>query len=191
MTLPARPSRRRGHTLTELLVVLTILALFAFIAIPRFVTALGRARLDGVMSSLRSDLQFARSRAIATGRRMQVAMDPDTRELVVLPVRFEELEGTAGSQNGAEPEPALREQFPQWLTVTAWELAPLGFDSSAPGGAGAPLGTGSPDSPLTFYPEGRSDGARILVEDADKNVRGLIVDPLTGEIRELTPEELR
>ena len=187
MIRAARAGRHSGHTLTELLVVLTILALIAFIAIPRFLAVLGTTRMDAQVANLRSDLLFARARAIATGRRIQVAMDPESRELVVLPYRAEEDTGTTAGPATDAPEPFLREVYPEWLQLTEWEVSPLGFNVSLPGGAG---GVSQSGAPITFYPEGRSDAARILLEDAEGTRRGLLVDPVTAEIREMEAEEL-
>lgn len=173
---------RRAHTLTELLVVLTILVLFSMVVLPRFIEHHGRARLDAAADSVRSDVTFTRQRAISTGLRHQLFLDTETLELTVQPFRPEtaELQDTAAQQ---APAPVLRDRLHREVRVLEWNVAPLGYENAT-----QVAGT---DQPLTFYPEGRSDTATIVLEDGRGTQRGLRVDGFTGEIREMTEEELR
>lgn len=184
-------SSRRGHTLPEVLVVLTILSLFAFLALPRFANSLMQNRLDATVSQIRDDLRFARTRAIATGIRHQVILDPQTRELVVLPYRPEEDSGTGAGAGGGgaaqvEPEPVLRNQVPEEVRVVEWNVSPLGYENAP----NARASLQQEATPLVFYPEDRSDSAILVLESEDGRRAGLAVDPTTGEIRDLTEEEL-
>jgi type II secretory pathway pseudopilin PulG len=172
--------RLRAHTLPELLIVLTILVLFAAVATPRFVQSLSRSRLDAAVQAARSGLDFARARAVATGLRHQVAVDAETGEILVQPFRPERLDSPVASQ--AQPDVALRDRLPEQVRVAAWSVSPLGYDQSASAAQDA--------IPLTFYPEGNSDGALLILEDEEGERRGVRVEPLTGEVRELTPEEM-
>ncbi len=173
---------RRGHTLTELLVVLTILALFSMIVMPRFIEHGIRARLDAAADAVRADVTYSRQRALSTGLRHQLFLDTETREITVQPFRPETLElQDAGAQQ--TPAPVLRDRLHQDVRVLEWNVAPLGYESG-----NQVAGT---EQPLTFYPEGRSDNATIVLEDSQGKQRGLRVDGFTGEIREMTEEELR
>ncbi len=169
-----------GHTLTELLVVLAILSLFAVIAFPRFITAYRQSRLRAAMDAVRQDLVLTRARAVGTGVRHQLLLDPETRTITVQPYR-PELEVAGGAPSGDPSLQVLRDTLPEDISVSRFEVAPLGFQ-------GAPSGEGQP---LTFYPEGRGDSASIVLENEDGDRLGVRIDGFSGEIRDMTEEELR
>ncbi len=58
-------ARRAGFTMIELLVTLSIVAVLLAVAAPSFNTFLARKRVEGAMSELGTDLQYARSEAVA------------------------------------------------------------------------------------------------------------------------------
>ena len=64
--LQPRPPRRarRGFTLVELMVVVVVTAILFGMAVPAFVSTFARLRLEGMVSELSVDLQYARSAAI-------------------------------------------------------------------------------------------------------------------------------
>ena len=66
---------RSGHTLPEVLLVLTILAILAAIAVPRFAAAMFRSHMDGAFRAIRADISYSRARAISTGLRHQLTVD--------------------------------------------------------------------------------------------------------------------
>jgi prepilin-type N-terminal cleavage/methylation domain-containing protein len=187
-TFSLLPSRR-AHTLTELLVVLTILGLFAGIAMPRVIGSLMRSKLDTALGAIRSDVTFARARAVSSGLRHQVLMETETGELRVEPFRPEQ-QAAEGQAQTVEQRPALVDRISTSVHVTTWSVSPLG---AAQGLATASQdGTGGGDgAPIVFYPEGRSDDAMIVLEDSEGARRGLRIDGFSGEIRELQPEELQ
>jgi len=173
----------RAHTLTELLVVMTILVLFAGIIIPRFASTSRRQRLDGALEALRSDLTFAKARAVSTGLRHQFMLDTSTGEVVVEAFRPEEAAGTTGSAQ-TESEPAHRNQLPEDVRVVRFSVSPVGAQTGTSAGGNV----ASENSPLVFYPEGTSDRAVVVLEERGGTQRGLLVDGMTGEIRELDAE---
>ncbi len=191
--------RRRGHTITEVLLVLTILVLFAVVALPRFVSSLSTSRLDAAIDAYRGDLEFARSRAIATGSRHYVMVDTQTGELIVVPFRADE--NALQQQGGSQQTPAmdegsaagegqsvlLRETLPDGIQLVDWTVSPLGLQQQT----GAQSSPAIQDLPLTFYAEGQGDAARLILENAEGQRRGILVDPVTGEIRMLDPEEMQ
>lgn len=68
---PQFPSRRhrtlrlqRGLTLIELMVVVAVLAILAFVTVPSFQDLLARLRVEGIGNELATDLQYARSEAL-------------------------------------------------------------------------------------------------------------------------------
>jgi prepilin-type N-terminal cleavage/methylation domain-containing protein len=182
---PSSGGRRRGHTLTELLVVLAILTLLAFIVGPRLLGARNRVRLDEAVQLVLNDLSFAKARAISTGLRHQVEVNTQTGELIVLPYHPEEATTGAVSVNQAEPDVALREQMPEDIEITSWEVSPMGLNTGTTGSS-AQAGFG----PLTFYPEGRGDNASLVLRNPDGDRKGVLVDGYSGTIREMTEDEL-
>ena len=179
LTKYALLTTRPGHTLAELMVVMAILVMFAVIVAPRVLTSLYPAKLDSAMQAVRGDLDFARARAAGTGLRHQLVIS-EAGELVVGPVRM-----TVDTNQTVSdvPETALRDRLPEDVSVSEWTVTPL-----ASGEAGT-LVTGTADV-LTFYPEGVSDSARLVLQDSTGNRRGLELNGYTGELRELTPEEM-
>lgn len=166
-----------------MLVVLMILALFALIALPRFAATLLRSRLDAAVDAVRGDLHFTRARAIATGRRHQFVLDQNARELIVQPYQPER--ENASGVSIQQPDIPLRDRLPEEVKVVEWTVAPIGYEQNEQGAGGGQ------DLPLVFYPEGNSDGAMLILEDGQGTRRGLRVEPMTGEVRDMTPEELR
>jgi type IV fimbrial biogenesis protein FimT len=67
MTMHRRPFRRRGLTLVELLIVVAVLAVLATLVAPSVRDLVLMQRLRSINSQLVTDLQFARSEAVARG----------------------------------------------------------------------------------------------------------------------------
>ena len=63
---------QRGFTLIELMIVVTLVAVLISLTAPSFSRMLARGKLEGAASELVTDLQYARSEAVA--RNAQVAI---------------------------------------------------------------------------------------------------------------------
>jgi prepilin-type N-terminal cleavage/methylation domain-containing protein len=77
--------RPAGHTLIEMLVVLSVLATATALVGPRL-GLLGRTNLEAAAQALSDRLQAARQEAVLTGRAVRVAFDslpPDVRVVAV------------------------------------------------------------------------------------------------------------
>jgi type II secretory pathway pseudopilin PulG len=168
----------------ELLVVLTILTLMGGIMLPAFLASRERAQLRGAIDAILSDLNLARARAISAGLRHQFVLDPGTREVYVAPFRPEEAAAAQGPA-AALPATVLEDRLPEGVEIDEWAVVPAGPMLSTPTGSSA-VGIGT----LNFYAEGVSDSARLVLNLGRSNARGIIVDGLTGEIREMTAEEI-
>lgn len=73
----ARLPRRtqRGLTLVESAIGLAITAIVAATAVPSFESARERRHLEGAAAQFETDLQFARSAAVASGRSLRLSFD--------------------------------------------------------------------------------------------------------------------
>lgn len=71
-TTPISVFHARGVTLIELIVVIAILTVLAMVAIPSFTGFLAKKRVEGVLTELTTDLQFARSEAVQRNTSVRV-----------------------------------------------------------------------------------------------------------------------
>lgn len=74
--------RSSGFTIIELMTVMVVVAIVAVLAIPAFGDQLARRRLEGAATDLSTDLQFARSQAVANNGVVRV-MTLSTTQYVV------------------------------------------------------------------------------------------------------------
>ena len=84
--------RKRGITLIEMLVVMTILGLLAAVVGPSVGSGVETVRLRATGEKLASTLRLARTRALRTRHYMQVTVDPQSRA-----VELRDLEGGSAS----------------------------------------------------------------------------------------------
>jgi type IV fimbrial biogenesis protein FimT len=68
----AQQMRQRGLTIIELMTVLVVIAILAIIALPGFNDLMAKRRVEGVFSELHTDMQLARSEAVARNRAVRV-----------------------------------------------------------------------------------------------------------------------
>lgn len=174
---------RPAHTLIEMLVVLSLLTLAVGVVVPRFLAGWDSAQLSSAASAMRNDFAFAKARAASTGLRHLVVIDSSTGELQVQPFRPEEMTQTTANQAN-QSQPVLQDAVPERVKVAEWRVEPFGYmDGSAANQQNQDV--------LTFYPEGRSDNALLVLESAGGQQRGVEVDGTTGEVRELNAQEIQ
>lgn len=102
-------TRVKGFTLVELMVVLAILAIVAFIAVPNFTTLIRDNRAESQAEELNALLQYARSEAVIRKIDTFVLLDTGTGEVEV----------RASAANGAK------------LRATTLQTDNITFDASA------------------------------------------------------------
>ena len=70
------PSQVAGVTTIELMIVFAIVAVLIAIAAPSFAEFLSKRRVDGVMSELVTDMQYARSEAVSRNAKVRITFGP-------------------------------------------------------------------------------------------------------------------
>ena len=65
-------NKQSGFTLTELIIIIAIVAVFAAIATPNFLSYLPKSRLNGAARQVMGDLMAARMKAVSLNHRVKV-----------------------------------------------------------------------------------------------------------------------
>lgn len=65
----------RGFTMIELMVALAIVAIVITLAAPSFTGFMAKKRVEGVLSELSTDLQYARGEAVAKNKTVRITFD--------------------------------------------------------------------------------------------------------------------
>lgn len=113
-----RTPRQHGLTMIELMITIVIMGVLLGVAVPSFLSTIARVRLEGVVSELSIDLQYARSAAIRRraavtlttaddGRGYALTLGAENLKTVALPagvslsaavaIVFDPLRGTANA----------------------------------------------------------------------------------------------
>ncbi len=175
---PARRASRSGFTLIELLAVLTIFALIAGFALPRFGVGSGRA-VRAEAEGLGEAFEFARQRAIMTARAHHVVLDLDAGRHWVEWTPPPVATALASAVANAERAPGSR-QIDMTPPPAASDALPF---EPVPGHLGRPHGFGDdvvfgavrfPDATLDrgvvtieFGPDGAADPAVVSLSSVD------------------------
>jgi Tfp pilus assembly protein FimT len=174
---------KRAHTLMEMAVVMTLLSLLATLVVPRFIIAWGKVQGESALEMVQEDFAFARQRAIGTGMRHQLLINPQTGDITVEVRRVDETQ--TGNARGVSENQVLTDRLPEEVKVVEWVVNPL-TTSTALNRSGA---TTAADA-VVCYPEGRTDDATLILEDRQGRRSGVRLDGFSGELRPLTEKEL-
>ncbi len=190
-----REKPRRGFTLIELLLAVALVLLLVSAAIFSFSTLLRGTQLEEGAGQVESLMRFARAQAANTGRRVQIVFDED-----------EDSDSSAGIIRVVwEPDPLGEPGIFVQMAEAIWQAESINglirvesVESSGSAGmnplGAAPAVLGQPTegamtkllSPITFYPDGASDSAEIVLsslEPDETHQMAVRIDGLTGAIR--------
>ena len=190
-TGPHPHSAGSGFTLIELLLTVVLLLLLAGAAVISFSTLLHSSELEEGVNQLEALVRFARAQASNTGKKVQLTFQELSADGVLAPM------GTVGV--AWEPDPLGRpDQFvvlPE-AALMARSINELLWIEEIRHGEGAeenPGGGMEQDQevtygfdPITFYPDGSSDTADIIISSrSPEEVRkiALKISGITGLIR--------
>ncbi|UCC69408.1 MAG: GspH/FimT family pseudopilin [Armatimonadota bacterium] len=167
-TQPRSRAHRQGFTLIELLVVMIIVAI-GFLALRPGIAGVRRGVENRrALRQLVGLFTFARTEAIGGGKLVRVMCDPDA--------------GTFWAE--AQVDPAVDRSEFGVLRVLGRERIQLPADLQLTDMALAGQIVEDPaQSPIYFYPDGRVDGAVLLLVDAAGRELTLKLAPATGRVR--------
>jgi len=153
--------RREGFTLIELVVVMLIISLMAFLAVPVLSRSFDGMKMDGSIRKITAMARRGRSEAMARQIPVRMVMDMDSGQYWIEEVSGEEAsEGVAGSKAAG--------RLPSGLAIRAFAM---------------PDGVVVEGSIIRvrFDPNGSSSGGTIYLSKADGNVSWeIFIEPFTG-----------
>lgn len=193
--------RRKGLTLMELVVVMTLLVLLAFIASPSFIGATRSAQLRIATQQLIAVFRYARAKAITLSRPVLVELNrSEGRVRVLLPVEVvqNQLALTTPMVSAQPSTSGVELSDEEWWQLSGERLETLNPDAFAPDPS--PMGkertlpegvtiasvtdltTGDELNLVAFYPDGSASGVRIVLQGPTGEM-ALEIAPLTGQVQ--------
>jgi len=188
---------RRGFTLIELMVVLTILVLLAGLTAPSFVRQYHEAKLKSAARDMVGLMQYARSEAVVEGTTYRLNIDRDGGRVWITYYDTQSEETQEEEPRYVEDETVLgaSRKMPEGVTIREVQLgdealAQLSDDALEEINAlRAQLNEeGTPY--VAFTPAGTSDGARVLLENEYEDRLAVSLDAITGRTQVLEEDEI-
>lgn len=161
-----------GMTLMELVVVMGLLSLLLFTAMPRFLRSDRITDADQAVRRLAALVSQLKEEAVRNGRPIVLHVDVDRGRFWTIlgndPLDAKTLTTAAGSSTGSdEDHPRAVLQFPESILRVCVRLLHA-----------KPIDAGVAE--IHFFPQGYSYGASILVEGRDGRSRCLRIEPFLG-----------
>lgn len=198
---------RGGLTLIELIVVMTLLVLLAFISLPSFVTATKSAQVRTATQQLVAVLRYARAKALSIGRPILVELDREGNTVRVL------LPADVVQRQTEQRTRSWEAETSEWTGEDWWKLAgerletldpldfvqdpsPMGKERKLPEGTKVVSVTDSVSGEelnlISFYPDGTASGVLITLQ-GERTGAVLEVAPMMGSVsvEEIVPSGIR
>ena len=174
-------SYNKGFTLLEVLVALTLIALFSAIAVPTL-NSVFRTGADSFAVQMASLFREARDRALLSKSVVRIHFDLDKQEYwaeegpstLLIPAEKKETKEKEGEKESSSPFRFLKEltpkkkSFPYGIKIVQIIL-PRQKD---------PIQSGEAD--IYFFPNGSGDSAILGIEDFEKRANSLWLKAMTG-----------
>ncbi|MBI5387634.1 MAG: GspH/FimT family pseudopilin [Verrucomicrobia bacterium] len=194
---------RRGFTLIEVLLATVLLLLLLGAVVFNFSSLEQGARLDEGASQFESLLRFARAHATSSGRQVQVSFQEEIEVDTEFPfasvhVKWEpDPLGQPGTFEDLPLTQPYQERLNDLVLVDTVRLIGPGTDSAASSDAAEADEAGDAEvmdffPSITFYPDGSSDSARIVLvsrDEADRRRVDLRLVGVTGVTRRSVVDE--
>lgn len=184
---------RRGVTLIEVILVVTLLTAMAALSYPSIDRMLIQISMSEAVSPVRNHLAGSRIRALDAGLTWQFRFEPGGRRYVVVPYEFDEIEGDEQQQQTQiDLLPRVSGQLPEGYSFTGADEATStteALDERAVSGLidEKKLVETTWSSPLLFYSDGTATTASFDVVDLALRSRRLSVRSLTGSVSMANP----
>ncbi|OGC91110.1 MAG: hypothetical protein A2142_01075 [candidate division Zixibacteria bacterium RBG_16_48_11] len=151
---------RAGFTLIEMVITVVVLGLIAAMAVPDFMSAMQKLKLNAATRDIISDLRWARSGAIATRQQIGLNFDFDNKSYAV----FFDTDNPGNFEFVADED----------SVVKTGDLSSLGIGSST-----------FADSTVIFKPDGTCHSSGQIICNSSDNAHSRTVDVLasTGRIK--------
>lgn len=168
-------SNRKGFTLIEIMVVLTIMVLSLSIAVPAIWKSLGKTKVKTYVREAAATFRFARSRAIATKKTVRVIVDIDRDSIEVKEI------SSKGKQKNDDDFRDEKEDDANLYEEPDREKSPtniIGFRTDTDEKM-------QEEGKVTvhFYPLGNSDGGEFVIAGTRRNLNYIIrIENISGRI---------
>ena len=176
-----RSTKRRGYTLSEVLLVLGVIATAAALAQPALRSSLGDSRLRSAARQVRTELAKTRLRAMQSGVAQRFRYQVEQNCFEIAPANFaaeDESTGPSASVAAAPTDRALAVNStepvaaPPGSQVVQQELPDGVLFDPAEAHLTAVIDEEGWSAPIVFYPNGRAADATIRL----RGERGAVVD---------------
>lgn len=158
------PSKAKGFTLTELMVVVAVIAVMGAIATPLLLSQLPDYRLKGTARAISSTLQYAKMSAASTGKEYKVQFILDTS-----PQRYQLQQGNLFSGSDAWTDVRISQEIPPQVCIDH------GTDYRGSHKSGM--------STITFNPTGTASSGGVYLKNSKGKHYSVKVSSSTGRIR--------
>ena len=158
------PSKAKGFTLTELMIVVAVIGILSAIVIPLLLSQLPNYRLTGTARAISSTLQYAKMSAASTGKEYKVQFFLDTS-----PQRYQLQQGNLFNGSDTWTDVRVFQEIPAQVRIDH------GTDYKGSHTAGK--------STIAFNPTGTASSGGVYLENSKGNRYSVKVSSYTGRIR--------